>query len=404
MTAAQDYLKAIGWQGTEEEFYRSKGLLPEAPKPKPFDYQGYWDPEYYLGHNPDVKAAGVDPLGHYNEFGWHEGRDPSSLFDTSDYLSQYSDVAAAGVNPLEHYLNFGMKEYRNPKLFTPTDQTPITPGGGTPTVPPPQPPPPPAPPSRGDLTTEARGGIRGYFMGKGANPDKYNQQIMDSIASRLAGITNEHLGESGLFSGLGEGLYDELAGEYRNTAKSAFDAVNSSYQNPFGTTFDDNLINTILGEQRAGADTYVNNALARGLTDEAGAGLARADLDRQQTLGSSKLNTLGETLIGGGNTAFGQKQTSRRNALGNIGLDASYDTSAPDMDTVGNEFMLSLGKDLRKNAGGPGVVFSTANLPGIGNLGSGAFLSNKTPYANTIQGGGASRGTEYDPTKENVLF
>jgi hypothetical protein len=60
-----------------------------------------------------VAAAGVNPLEHYNAFGWKEGRDPSTVFDTSRYLSAYPDVAAAGVNPLEHYLKFGMHEGRS---------------------------------------------------------------------------------------------------------------------------------------------------------------------------------------------------------------------------------------------------------------------------------------------------
>ena len=59
-----------------------------------------------------MAAAGVNPLDHYNEFGWHEGRDPSVNFDTTDYLAHYPDVAAAHVNPLAHFLNFGIHEGR----------------------------------------------------------------------------------------------------------------------------------------------------------------------------------------------------------------------------------------------------------------------------------------------------
>jgi len=45
-------------------------------------------------------------------FGWHEGRDPSAGFDTTGYLAANPDVAAAGVNPLDHYLMFGVYEGR----------------------------------------------------------------------------------------------------------------------------------------------------------------------------------------------------------------------------------------------------------------------------------------------------
>jgi hypothetical protein len=60
-----------------------------------------------------VKAAGINPLDHYNQFGWREGRDPSMDFDTGDYLAAYPDVAAAHVNPLTHYLQHGVHEGRS---------------------------------------------------------------------------------------------------------------------------------------------------------------------------------------------------------------------------------------------------------------------------------------------------
>ena len=50
-----------------------------------------------LASQPDVKAAGVNPLLHFHSDGWKEGRDPSALFDTQYYLIHAPDVAAAGV-------------------------------------------------------------------------------------------------------------------------------------------------------------------------------------------------------------------------------------------------------------------------------------------------------------------
>ncbi len=73
-----------------------------------------FDSEWYLQQNPDVAAAGINPLQHYMTHGWREGRDPNPLFDTKFYLEQNPDVAAAGENPLSHYYAFGWKEGRNP--------------------------------------------------------------------------------------------------------------------------------------------------------------------------------------------------------------------------------------------------------------------------------------------------
>jgi hypothetical protein len=72
------------------------------------------DDLFYYARNHDVWNAHVDAEQHYNQFGWHEGRDPSAFFSTSSYLSNYTDVAAAGVNPLTHYEIFGWQEGRVP--------------------------------------------------------------------------------------------------------------------------------------------------------------------------------------------------------------------------------------------------------------------------------------------------
>ncbi|MBM1173040.1 M10 family metallopeptidase [Microvirga arabica] len=73
-----------------------------------------FDADFYLMTNPDVAAAGINPLDHYNSFGWKEGRDPNADFDTSYYLTLYRDIAAAGINPLDHYSSFGWREGRDP--------------------------------------------------------------------------------------------------------------------------------------------------------------------------------------------------------------------------------------------------------------------------------------------------
>ena len=61
-----------------------------------------------------MKAAGINPLDHYDLWGWKEGRDPSTAFDTGDYLAHYADVNAAKVDPLAHFLLWGAQEGRVP--------------------------------------------------------------------------------------------------------------------------------------------------------------------------------------------------------------------------------------------------------------------------------------------------
>ena len=108
-----------------------------------------FDPAFYLAHNPDVAASGIDPYQHFMAYGWTEGRDPNALFsiayynatyrdaagqnpltdfeqsapgsrnpdpyfNAAYYLAQNPDVAAAGLNPLAHYAANGWREGRNP--------------------------------------------------------------------------------------------------------------------------------------------------------------------------------------------------------------------------------------------------------------------------------------------------
>ena len=67
----------------------------------------YFDSEYYLANNPDVKKVGVDPVKHYLKFGWKEKRTPSCNCDDIGYLERYKSVKAANINPLLHYEKYG---------------------------------------------------------------------------------------------------------------------------------------------------------------------------------------------------------------------------------------------------------------------------------------------------------
>lgn len=75
----------------------------------------YFDPNYYVTKYPDVLAAGVNPLNHYLEIGWREGRNPSDSFDTRYYLETYKDVQDMDICPLVHYALTGASEGRTTK-------------------------------------------------------------------------------------------------------------------------------------------------------------------------------------------------------------------------------------------------------------------------------------------------
>ncbi|MBK5307523.1 MAG: glycoside hydrolase family 99-like domain-containing protein [Frankiaceae bacterium] len=91
---------------------------------------GLVDVSWYLQANPDVAAAGADPLVHYMTQGWREGRDPCQDFSTTQYLADNPDVRAAGVNPLFHYVTQGWTEGRGSRsaerLSTADGRNPLT--------------------------------------------------------------------------------------------------------------------------------------------------------------------------------------------------------------------------------------------------------------------------------------
>jgi serralysin len=118
-------IRVVGPHGTDTlisvEHLQFLGIAgdPNGDPNAPGDYG--FDAQYYLQHNPDVAAAGVDPLAHFNTHGWREGRNPNALFDTERYLTTYGDVAAANVNPFDHFNTFGWREGRDPDAFFSTN-------------------------------------------------------------------------------------------------------------------------------------------------------------------------------------------------------------------------------------------------------------------------------------------
>lgn len=77
-----------------------------VPAPDPQETAGF-DPAWYLRAYPDVAAAGLDPLRHYLQSGWREGRSPSADFDGLFYRMTVSAPTAPDLCPLVHYNRAG---------------------------------------------------------------------------------------------------------------------------------------------------------------------------------------------------------------------------------------------------------------------------------------------------------
>jgi hypothetical protein len=72
----------------------------------------FFDQNYYLSSNPDVKAAKSDAAVHYLQFGGHDCRDPGPQFSEAEYRALSPDVVATSLSALEHYERHGRSEGR----------------------------------------------------------------------------------------------------------------------------------------------------------------------------------------------------------------------------------------------------------------------------------------------------
>ena len=71
---------------------------------------------YYLNGGEDVAAAGVEPIRHFCNYGWREGRRPNLFFDPLWYAASYLG-AERDVNPFLHYLRKGERTGAKPICF-----------------------------------------------------------------------------------------------------------------------------------------------------------------------------------------------------------------------------------------------------------------------------------------------
>jgi hypothetical protein len=71
---------------------------------------GLFDGKWYLEAYPDVASAGADPLAHYCNHGWKEGRRPNFYFDPEWFCANHPEIQSSERNPLCDYVVRAEKE------------------------------------------------------------------------------------------------------------------------------------------------------------------------------------------------------------------------------------------------------------------------------------------------------
>jgi glycosyltransferase involved in cell wall biosynthesis len=78
---------------------------------------GLFDPCFYRQNDSQMNPQLVDPLIHYVEKGWREGRNPNPLFEANWYTGQYPESTSGGRPPLAHYIREGWRSGCQPNPF-----------------------------------------------------------------------------------------------------------------------------------------------------------------------------------------------------------------------------------------------------------------------------------------------
>ena len=78
---------------------------------------GAFDAEWFAARNADLAGSTIDPLTHFQLWGWRENRWPNAYFEPDSYLRRYPDVRDADINPLLHYVRCGEAEGRRPVTY-----------------------------------------------------------------------------------------------------------------------------------------------------------------------------------------------------------------------------------------------------------------------------------------------
>jgi hypothetical protein len=60
----------------------------------------FFDADFYLAENHDVRDSSMDPALHYLVYGFSEKRDPGPNFSTKEYFDSNPSLSVSCVNPL----------------------------------------------------------------------------------------------------------------------------------------------------------------------------------------------------------------------------------------------------------------------------------------------------------------
>jgi hypothetical protein len=76
----------------------------------------YFDEDYYLRQNADVRNSGMDAASHYFYYGWKENRNPSENFNTTKLLLEHPEIYKSVKNPILYVIDHHLEDELKSKI------------------------------------------------------------------------------------------------------------------------------------------------------------------------------------------------------------------------------------------------------------------------------------------------
>jgi hypothetical protein len=224
--------------------------------------------------------------------------------------------------------------------------------------------------------TEQKARARTAVTAKGLNYDEFAPDIEQTLTDIYKQIPYGATNTSNYFD---PNTVDSTLGKVQDTRRTKYTTDFSNLlpdnyaDTQFGDTSDDDIINSILGEQYGSAVNRIDANKKRGVLNTAGYSSAISDLDKQKVEAGSKLQTVGGNIL---NTDRGQLNdiiSKGKTAAGSYTLGEKFDPTSykTQADAKAADLKSRLEGDIRSQAA-PESLFDTSRSLATGGTAQGA--------------------------------
>lgn len=227
-------------------------------------------------------------------------------------------------------------------------------------------------------------GAERYFQSRGVDPSLYSADILEE-ANQRRGSVPQLAGEVGsYFSGLGEEVYQSLTDALRGRTQRTLNEIapEGFARSRITDTADDDIIASILAEQRGDAENYASRLRDRGVITDTGLSAALEDIGKQANRGQFTLSELGSGILEGGRGGALDIVNRGRSRASTLDLGDTFDPYAQTGTELNNyftDFLTNLGDRFRAQA--PTDLFDVSGLPVLAGAAQGAGNTAFDPKA-----------------------